>query len=107
MLVLLLALVLQLLLLLQDGHWDRKRFANGVELRGKTVGVVGLGMIGAEVARRCLALDMKARQGGCWWEGRVGGPPLATPSPLPSPRRSSASTLSSQRPPRPPLASAR
>lgn len=43
----------------QDGHWDRKRFAHGVELRGKTIGVVGLGMIGSEVARRCLALDMK------------------------------------------------
>ena len=56
--------LLLLLLLLQDGYWDRKRFAHGVELRGKTVGVIGLGMIGAEVARRCLALDMKARLGG-------------------------------------------
>lgn len=29
-----------------------------MELKGKTIGVVGLGMIGSEVARRCQALDM-------------------------------------------------
>jgi D-3-phosphoglycerate dehydrogenase len=44
---------------LKGGVWDRKTFANGVELKGKTVGVVGLGQIGSEVARRCQALDMK------------------------------------------------
>jgi D-3-phosphoglycerate dehydrogenase len=43
---------------LQGGVWDRKTFSKGVELKGKTVGVVGLGMIGTEVARRCQALDM-------------------------------------------------
>ncbi len=30
----------------------------GVELRGRTVGIVGLGAIGAELARMCAALDM-------------------------------------------------
>ena len=43
---------------LKAGGWERKKFGNGVELKGKTVGVVGLGMIGTEVARRCQALDM-------------------------------------------------
>jgi D-3-phosphoglycerate dehydrogenase len=43
---------------LKGGVWDRKTYANGVELKGKTIGVVGLGMIGNEVARRCQALDM-------------------------------------------------
>jgi D-3-phosphoglycerate dehydrogenase len=38
------------------GEWERSRFV-GIELRGKTVGVVGLGNVGAEVARRLLAFD--------------------------------------------------
>jgi D-3-phosphoglycerate dehydrogenase len=44
---------------LKDGKWERKAFSAGTELAGKTVGVVGLGMIGAEVARHCRALNMK------------------------------------------------
>ena len=43
---------------LKAGVWDRKKFGAGVELAGKTVGVIGLGMIGSEVARRCRVLDM-------------------------------------------------
>src|SRR3989475_13049414 len=31
------------------GEWDRERF-EGTELRGKTIGIVGLGRIGGEVA---------------------------------------------------------
>lgn len=42
---------------LQQGVWDRKRFI-GTELAGKTIGVVGLGKVGREVAKRCLAFDM-------------------------------------------------
>lgn len=38
--------------------WDRNKFV-GVQLAGKTLGVVGLGRIGREVARRALGLDMK------------------------------------------------
>jgi D-3-phosphoglycerate dehydrogenase len=40
------------------GKWDRKQF-QGVELAGKTLGVLGLGRIGGEVARRALAFGMK------------------------------------------------
>lgn len=39
------------------GEWRRAEF-EGVELCGKTLGIVGLGRIGAEVARRALALGM-------------------------------------------------
>jgi D-3-phosphoglycerate dehydrogenase / 2-oxoglutarate reductase len=38
--------------------WDRTKFT-GAQLAGKTLGVVGLGRIGREVARRAAGLDMK------------------------------------------------
>jgi len=40
------------------GKWDRKEFS-GVELAGKTLGVLGMGRIGGEVAKRALAFGMK------------------------------------------------
>ena len=40
------------------GSWERSRFA-GIELAGKTLGVLGLGRIGRQVARRALALGMR------------------------------------------------
>jgi D-3-phosphoglycerate dehydrogenase len=43
---------------LRKGEWKRSRFM-GVELRGKTLGVVGLGRIGTEVARRAQGLEMR------------------------------------------------
>jgi D-3-phosphoglycerate dehydrogenase len=43
---------------LRAGRWERSRFA-GVELAGKTLGVIGLGRIGREVGRRAAGLDMK------------------------------------------------
>ena len=43
---------------LRAGRWERKRFV-GVELRGKTLGVVGLGRIGRVVASRARAFEMK------------------------------------------------
>jgi len=36
---------------LRAGHWERAKFV-GAEVRGKTLGIVGLGKVGAEVARR-------------------------------------------------------
>ncbi len=43
---------------LMSGKWDRKQFM-GVELEGKTLGIVGLGRIGKEVATRMQAFGMK------------------------------------------------
>jgi D-3-phosphoglycerate dehydrogenase len=40
------------------GKWEKKSL-QGTELRGKTLGIVGLGRIGMEVARRASAFDMK------------------------------------------------
>ena len=42
---------------LKRGEWDRKRFL-GVEVRGKTLGIIGLGQVGSEVARRGRGLEM-------------------------------------------------
>jgi D-3-phosphoglycerate dehydrogenase len=40
------------------GKWDRKSFI-GVEVYGKTLGIIGLGRIGSEVARRAIAFGMR------------------------------------------------
>lgn len=42
---------------LRAGLWERKKLA-GVEVRGKVLGLIGLGRIGTEVARRAAALEM-------------------------------------------------
>lgn len=43
---------------LKNGEWERKAFT-GTELLGKTVGIVGLGRIGRQVAKYCQAFGMK------------------------------------------------
>ncbi|MEN6557762.1 MAG: NAD(P)-dependent oxidoreductase, partial [Thermoguttaceae bacterium] len=43
---------------LVEGRWDRKKFM-GVQLAGKTLGIVGLGRVGQAVATRALGLEMK------------------------------------------------
>lgn len=40
------------------GKWDRKAF-QGTEIAGKTLGVLGMGRIGSEVAKRALAFGMR------------------------------------------------
>src|SRR5467141_4161319 len=42
---------------LKNRQWEKTKF-KGVELAGKTLGVVGLGRIGSEVARKCQAIGM-------------------------------------------------
>ncbi len=42
---------------LKSKKWERKKFM-GVEVNGKTLGVIGLGRIGAEVAKRAQGLEM-------------------------------------------------
>lgn len=41
-----------------SGAWDRARYT-GRELRGKTLGIIGLGKIGRAVARRALGFEMR------------------------------------------------
>ncbi len=43
---------------LRAGKWERARFI-GLEVRGKTLGVVGLGQVGSEVTRRARGLEMR------------------------------------------------
>jgi D-3-phosphoglycerate dehydrogenase len=42
----------------KTGQWDRKRFI-GRQLHRKTIGIIGMGRIGAQVAGRCQAFGMK------------------------------------------------
>src|SRR6266480_7200432 len=43
---------------MKAGEWNRKAFS-GTELYGKTLGVLGMGRIGSEVARRAIAFGMQ------------------------------------------------
>ncbi len=43
---------------MRQGKWDRNKLV-GTQLAGKTLGVIGLGRIGREVAKRAAGLDMK------------------------------------------------
>lgn len=42
---------------MKQGEWQRSKFT-GVEVRGKTLGIVGLGRIGTGVAKRAIAMEM-------------------------------------------------
>ncbi|XP_033899495.2 D-3-phosphoglycerate dehydrogenase-like isoform X1 [Acipenser ruthenus] len=48
----------QAVMSMKAGNWDRKKFM-GAELYGKTLGIVGLGRIGKEVAIRMQSFGMK------------------------------------------------
>jgi D-3-phosphoglycerate dehydrogenase len=43
---------------LKSGEWRRSEFM-GTELRGKTLGIIGLGNVGSEVAKRAQGFEMK------------------------------------------------
>ncbi|XP_053103955.1 D-3-phosphoglycerate dehydrogenase [Hemicordylus capensis] len=53
---------------MKAGKWDRKKFM-GMELQGKTLGILGLGRIGREVAIRMQSFGMKT----------IGYDPIITP----------------------------
>src|SRR5208283_1085445 len=42
---------------LREGRWEKS--SSGAEVRGTTLGLIGLGRIGSEVARRAAAFDMR------------------------------------------------
>ena len=42
---------------IQEGKWDRKSFT-GIQLQGKTVGIIGIGHVGGRVAKRLEAMEM-------------------------------------------------
>lgn len=42
----------------KSGKWEKKKFL-GSELRGKTLGIIGLGSIGREVVKRARAFEMR------------------------------------------------
>jgi D-3-phosphoglycerate dehydrogenase len=65
------------------GKWDRKQF-QGTELAGKTLGVLGMGRIGSEVAKRALALCCSPT-----WMTCI-GTPTSLPSTCRSPSRRAA-----------------
>ena len=44
---------------MKSGEWNKKAFSKGAELYQKTLGVLGLGRIGTEVAKRALGFEMR------------------------------------------------
>ncbi|HPD33929.1 MAG TPA: D-2-hydroxyacid dehydrogenase [Bacteroidota bacterium] len=44
---------------MKAGKWPKKEYSEGFELTGKTLGIIGIGNIGKEVAKRALGLGMK------------------------------------------------
>lgn len=44
---------------MKSGEWNKKAFSKGAELFEKTLGILGLGRIGTEVAKRALAFKMR------------------------------------------------
>jgi len=49
--------IVQATVSMRAGQWEKGKF-EGTEVQGKTLGIIGLGRIGAAVARRSLALGM-------------------------------------------------
>jgi D-3-phosphoglycerate dehydrogenase / 2-oxoglutarate reductase len=44
---------------MRNKQWPKKEYSKGIEVTGKTLGIIGLGNIGNEVAKRAMGLMMK------------------------------------------------
>jgi D-3-phosphoglycerate dehydrogenase len=44
---------------MRNGEWNKKAYSKGMEVTGKTLGLIGFGNIGKETAKRALGLGMK------------------------------------------------
>ncbi len=44
---------------MREGKWRKKEYGNAAGLKGRTLGVIGLGAIGKALARRAAAMDME------------------------------------------------
>lgn len=45
---------------MKEGKWEKKQFSKGMELEGKTLGIIGMGRIGKVLARKASALGLSA-----------------------------------------------
>lgn len=43
---------------MKDGQWEKKAFSKGIELGGKTLGLIGLGRIGLALAQKAAGIGM-------------------------------------------------
>lgn len=66
----------------RDGHWPKGAFPFTATLRGKTVGILGLGRIGRAIARRLEAFGLKIAYCGRSRQADVAYPYFATPREL-------------------------
>ena len=44
---------------MRNGNWEKKKYQKARGLKGRTIGIIGLGSIGFAVAKKAAALDMK------------------------------------------------
>ncbi len=44
---------------LRDGHWEKGKYGKGAGLKGRTLGIIGMGSIGTAVISRARAMDMQ------------------------------------------------
>ena len=56
----------------KEGKWDRKSF-KGVQLAGRTLGIIGFGRIGRALAKRALAMEMNVVAYDPFFPGEPGG----------------------------------
>ncbi|MCB9357395.1 MAG: D-2-hydroxyacid dehydrogenase [Calditrichaeota bacterium] len=48
---------------MKSGEWDKKSFSKGIELEGKTLGIIGMGRIGTRLAEKAGSLGMTVIMG--------------------------------------------